>query len=338
MLTIDGSQGEGGGQIVRTALSLAMASGTAFRLDNIRAGRDKPGLLRQHLACVQVAKQLASARVLGDNVGSSSLVFEPHAMKGGVFDLAIGAAASIPLLLQTVIPPLLLAEHATRLTLAGTTHSAGAPTFEQIDETWLPLLARMGATIEVKLLRAGFQTAGGGKVTMRVERAKRLRPLTLDERGTITLRRVRATVANLPFEIADREVKHAVHLLSWPEDAGEARGVDADGPGNCVAITLGSEHVTAMFSAFGGPAITAEAMVERLVDDVRAHLVGEAPVGPHLADQLLIPMALAGSGSIVTGSPSSHARTTMALIEKFLPVEFTAEPIDDRRWRITVES
>ncbi len=338
MLTIDGGQGEGGGQILRTALSLAMVTGTPFRIDRIRAGRAKPGLLRQHLTCVHAAKEIAHAKVLGDSLGSTSLVFEPHAIKGGSFDFAIGSAGSTALVLQTVLPALLLADAPSRVTLSGGTHVPAAPTFEYLSEVFLPLLARMGVHAEIKLQRPGFYPAGGGRVHARIEPAKKILPLELSDGGEITLRRIRASVANLPFEIAERESANAVRLLSWPPETAEPRSMEGDGPGNLLAVTVGSEHVTEMFTGFGARGVSAEALVETTVREVRDYLVAKAPVGPHLADQLLLPMAMAGGGTFVTCAPSAHTRTSIAVIEKFLPVEIAAEPIDEPRWRITISS
>lgn len=338
MLSIDGSQGEGGGQILRTSLSLAMVTGTPFRIDKIRAGRTKPGLLRQHLTCVKAAAAICGAKVLGDNLGSTTLVFEPHAIKGGDYEFAIGSAGSTTLVFQTVLPALLLADAASRVTLSGGTHNPAAPTFDYLAEVFLPLLARMGAAVDVKLHRAGFYPAGGGKWHARLQPAKKLVPFDLEVAGAVTSRRVRAAVANLAFEIAEREARHAAHLLSWPPETAEPRPLDADGPGNVVAITIGHEHVTEMFTGFGIRGLSAEALVERTVGEARDYLVAGAPVGPHLADQMLLPLAMAGAGSFVTCAPTAHTRTNIAVIEKFLPVEIEATPFDEKCWKIAVTS
>lgn len=337
MLTIEGSDGAGGGQMLRLALALAMATGTAFRIDNIRAGRPKPGLLRQHISCIHAARDIADARLLGDHLGSQSLVFEPRAIKGGSSEHAIGAAATTHVLL-TLLPALLLATSPSRLVLSGGTHVPSAPTTDYLDEILLPLLRRMGVEIELKTIRAGFHPAAGGKVMMRVTPPRRLLPLSIEADEPTTVRRVRAVVANLPFEIAKREVAHALHLLSWPAEVGAAHGLEADGPGNVVAVTVGTSAAAEMFTGFGALGITGEAMVERTVASVRDHLVTRAPVGPHLAEHLLVPMAMAGSGSFVTVEPTAHTRAAIALIEKFLPVEIDAAPLGDRRWQVTIAS
>lgn len=338
MLTIDGSDGEGGGQILRTSLSLAMVTGMPFRIDRIRAGRKKPGLLRQHLTCVRAAEQISNARVTGAELGSKSLVFEPQEIRGGVFELAIGSAGSTTLVFQTVWPALIRAAEKSRVVLSGGTHNPSAPTFDYLAEVYLPLLRRMGLSIEAKLMRPGFYPAGGGRWQATVHPAGELMALFVEERGEIEDRQVRADVAGLPFDVATREIATATRLLSWPETAGTARTVDADGHGNVVSVTCRSAHVADMFVGFGTRDRSAETVAEGVVDEVRSYLIAGVPVGPHLADQLLVPMALCGAGAFVTQRPTAHTLSNIAVIEKFLPVEFTVEDLDADRFRISASA
>ena len=206
-ITIDGSEGEGGGQILRTALALSLVTGRPFRIDGIRAGRRKPGLMRQHLTAVQGAAQVSGARVSGGDLGSRTLSFEPSQVRGGEYRLAVGTAGSATLVLQTVLPALLLAREPSRLTLEGGTHNPYAPPFDFLARTFLPILRRMGASIDVRLEMHGFYPAGGGRFAVAIEPCAALGRLSLLERGATRVT-ARAIVASLPETIAKRELSH----------------------------------------------------------------------------------------------------------------------------------
>ena len=167
-IEIDGSFGEGGGQILRSSLTLSMITGRAFRIKNIRAGRAKPGLMRQHLTCVRAAAEMSGARVKGAEIGSQSLVFEPGAIKGGVYDFSIGTAGSTMLVLQTVLPALLMADAKSSVTLRGGTHNMNAPPYDFIEKAFFPVLRQMGAQVEASLKTYGFHPAGGGEVCVEI--------------------------------------------------------------------------------------------------------------------------------------------------------------------------
>ncbi|MFV0368541.1 MAG: RNA 3'-terminal phosphate cyclase [Hyphomicrobiaceae bacterium] len=338
MLTLDGSFGEGGGQIVRSALSLSMITGTPFRIECVRAGRKKPGLLRQHLTCVKAATRIASARVSGAELGATSFTFEPGAINAGVHEFSIGSAGSTTLVFQTIFPALMRADAPSRVTLKGGTHNPFAPTFDYLERVFLPLLARMGAAVEVKLYKAGFFPAGGGSWHALVQPARQLVPLMLDKSGPASNMYARADVANLPFEIAEREAQEAVRLMGWPAATTVVpRSVKADGHGNVLALEIWQGDIAEMFTSFGARELTSEQVAMEAADEARAFLASGVPVGPHLADQLLLPMALAGGGSFVTMRPTEHTATNIAVIEKFLPVEFTVEQLGgEDQWRISV--
>lgn len=336
MLTIDGSQGEGGGQILRTALSLSMITGTPFALKNIRAGRRKPGLLRQHLTCVTAAARISGAKVSGAEINSRTLSFEPGAIRSGEYEFAIGTAGSTTLVFQTVLPALLRADGPSRIVLKGGTHNPSAPTFDFLERAFIPLLARMGANVEIRLHRAGFYPAGGGAWHSRIEPVAKLGPLFLEGAGAVQARRIVADVANLPYDIAQREVREAARLLSWPEDTGVARTVKSDGPGNVLAIEIVHEHVTEIFTGFGERGRTAESVASDTAKQVSEYLSANVPVGPHLCDQLLLPLALAGGGAFVTGRPTEHTGSNISVIESFLDVNISLTDLGDRRCRVCV--
>lgn len=335
MITIDGSAGEGGGQVLRTALSLAMVTGKAFAIEKIRAKRSRPGLLRQHLTCVLAAEKICGATMTGGELGSTAVTFVPGPIKGGAYQFAIGTAGSTTLVFQTILPALLRANEPSQVLLSGGTHNTMAPSFDYLDRVFCPLLWRMGASAALRLRRPGYYPAGGGVWEAKIAPSQ-LVPLVIEEAGKRVSQRVRADVSVLPFSIAQREVATALKLLNWPDECGLARTVKADGHGNVVMVEVAHEHVTEMFTGFGETRVSAEEVAARVVDEVRDYLAVGAPVGPHLADQLLLPMALAGGGSFVTGALTEHARTNMDVIGRFLPVGFAVEQVDGKRRRVRV--
>ena len=325
MHQIDGSRGEGGGQVLRTSLALSMITGTPIRIVNIRARRSKPGLMRQHLTSVQAAAAVSGARVEGAAVGSREITFTPSSVRPGNYDFSIGTAGSTTLILQTVLPALILASGPSRLSLEGGTHNPLAPPFEFLDRAFLPLLRRMGPAVDAQLNRAGFYPAGGGSLSVTVDPVAKLQGLDLLERGEILNRRATVLLANLPGHIADREAKKLGELTSWDESATEIRRIESAGPGNAVLLELESENVTEVFTAIGEVGVAAEAVAEKAVREMRDYLKAGVPVGEHLADQLLLPLALAGSGSYRTLPLSLHARTQVELIPEFLEVRIEVE-------------
>jgi RNA 3'-terminal phosphate cyclase (ATP) len=330
MLTIDGSSGEGGGQILRTSLALSLVTGKPIRVVNIRAGRDKPGLMRQHLVAVQAAAQIGAARVTGAELGSKALTFDPGAVSPGTYTFSVGTAGSTTLVLATVLPALLLSEGGSSLTLEGGTHNPHAPPFDFLAKALLPLLARLGADVTATLERPGFYPAGGGRFTVRIEPAKEWRPLELLERGEIKNRRVTATVAGLPSAIAERELEAVREILGWDRDVcGKAVVKNAHGPGNVLTAVLESEHVTEVFTGFGEKGVSAERVAEQVAGEVQRYLDAGVPVSEHLADQLLLPLALARGGSFRTLPLSRHATTQIALLMQILGLEVKTEKVSD---------
>ena len=326
MLLIDGAQGEGGGQILRTALALSLVTGTPFRLERIRAGRPRPGLLRQHLTAVTAATEVGGADSEGAALGSTALLFRPGTVRAGAYRFSVGTAGSTGLVLQTVLPPLLLAAGPSTLVLEGGTHNPHAPPFDFLERAFLPLLARMGPRISVTLDRPGFYPAGGGQLTVTIEPVRALAPLTLLERGETRRRHARAMVANLSRRIATRELSMVQDKLGWSDGELETVSLGPDatrGPGNVLLLELESVHVTEVFTGFGEAGVRAETVAERATEAVREYLAAQAPVGPYLADQLLVPLALAGRGAFRTAPLTRHATTNIDVIRQFLDVPVT---------------
>lgn len=324
MIELDGAAGEGGGQILRTALTLSMITGQPFRIRDIRARRPKPGLMRQHLVAVQAAQQVSNARVTGAEVGASELAFVPGAIAAGDYDVAIGTAGSCTLVLQTVILALLHADQPSTIRISGGTHNAMAPPVQFLQRAWLPLLARMGARIAIDCERYGFYPAGGGVVTASIAPCARLAPIDCLERGALVEAYAEAFVAGIPASVAKRELAQVGAAFGWDKEQLRLRGLPAgQGPGNALLLTLAYEAHTEVVAAFGARGVTAEAVADRAVAEARAHIASGAAIGEHLADQLMLPLALAGGGSFSLAAVSGHSATNAAVIERFLPVSVT---------------
>lgn len=336
MLHIDGSEGEGGGQILRTSLALSMITGTPIRIRNIRAKRSRPGLMRQHLTSVQAAAQVSGAQVEGAAVGSMEITFTPSAVQPGEYSFAIGTAGSTTLIVQTVLPALLCAAGPSRISLEGGTHNPAAPPFEFLDRAFLPLVRRMGPRVEATLERAGFYPAGGGCLRVSVEPVGTLTGFNLLERGEIRERRATVVLANLPPHIGEREAREVAKLTNWEPSRIEIRRVDSAGPGNAIVLELESEALTEVFTAFGEVGVPAETVADKVVREMRRYLAAGVPVGEHLADQLLLPLALAGGGSYRTLLLSLHAKTQVDLIPRFLDVRIEVEDGEDRTCLVRV--
>ena len=319
MIEIDGSEGEGGGQILRSALSLSMCKQQAFRITNIRAKRDKPGLLRQHLTAVRAAAQICAAEVVGDEVGSLELTFRPGPIRAGDYQFAIGTAGSCTLVLQTVLIPLLTAAAPSRVRISGGTHNKASPPVDFLQRAYLPLLDRMGAKVELDLVRHGFYPRGGGEISATIVPVKKLSALSLMERGQRVSSYAEAYVAAVPVHVASRELELVGKMLNWPIDQLHIRGLSNDvGPGNALTLTIQHEAVTEVFTGFGEKAVSAEQVAKGAIDRARSYLSSPAAVGKHLADQLLLPMALGEGGEFTTLPVSQHFQSQVATIQMFL--------------------
>jgi len=338
VLVIDGSQGEGGGQVLRASLALSLVTGTPFRIEKIRAGRARPGLMRQHLTAVRAAAEVSSAEVSGDAIGSREVTFRPGPVAPGAYRFAIGSAGSVTLVLETVLPALMLAGAPSMLTLEGGTHNPLAPPFDFLERAFLPLLARMGPKVDIRLERHGFYPAGGGRFTAAIAPVPALRPLTLLERGAARAHTATALVAGLPGAIGVRELDVVAEGMGWDRAALRPRMLeDAHGPGNALVLDLAFEHVTEVVTGFGEKGVAAEAVARAVVAGAQAYLASEAPVGEHLADQLLLPLAISGAGRFRTVPPSLHTRTEIEVIRSFLPVRIEVEEISERMFEIRIE-
>ena len=336
MIIIDGSHNEGGGQILRTALTLSLATRTPFRIEKIRAGRKRPGLLRQHLTAVEAAQRVGAAEVRGAEINSQELTFVPQDLIAGDYHFSIGTAGSTTLVLQTVLPVLMLASKASSLTLEGGTHNPAAPPYDYIERVYVPSINRLGVQVRTELLAAGFFPAGGGKLKVAIEPPSELRALDLTNRGEICRRSGRALVANLPRGIAERELAVVEKKLGWDAASLSAETVPSHGPGNIVLLQVESENVTEIFTGFGERTVRAEVVADRVVSETRRYLAANVPVGEHLADQLLVPMALMKGGRFKTLPLSRHSQTNIDTIAKFMPAKIHVSPESNRSCTVEV--
>ena len=318
MIEIDGSEGEGGGQVVRNACALSLVTGTPFRVINVRGRREKPGLMRQHVTAIEAACTVGGAVCEGLTVGASEITFRPGRVAPGEYHFAVGTAGSTGLVLQTVLMPLAMADAPSRLVLEGGTHNMLAPPFDFIARSFLPVIGRMGPTVTAKLVRPGFYPAGGGRIEIDIVPAA-LQPIDCVERGAVISVSAMALVAGLPFEIAAREINTVRALLGWSERECCVRELpEEQGPGNILLLEAEYEHVTEVVSGFGKLGVSAEHVAKTAAARMAGYIASEAFAGPYLADQLLLPFALAGGGTFTTVKPSQHSLTAAAVIARFL--------------------
>jgi RNA 3'-terminal phosphate cyclase (ATP) len=337
LLEINGASGEGGGQILRSSLALALVTGTPFRIVNIRAGRKRPGLMRQHLTAVQAAAAVGQARITGAEVGSLELSFHPGAIRSGDYRFSVGTAGSATLVFQTVFPALALAGGRSSVTVEGGTHNPMAPPFDFMARAFLPLVSRMGPSSTAVLEQPGFYPSGGGRFRVSIEPARAFEKLVLLERGAIRSRRATAVVALLSRGIAERELARIRERLNWDPSMLHVESVaQAVGPGNVVSIEIESEQVTELFAGFGERGVSAERVGSGVADETAEYLAAGVPVGRHLADQLLLPMALGGGGAFSTLKPSGHTRTHAELLRTFLGCDIRVREEGNGAWRVEV--
>jgi RNA 3'-terminal phosphate cyclase (ATP) len=339
MLTIDGSYGEGGGQILRTALALSAVLNRPVLIEKIRAGRRNPGLQAQHLAGVMALGEISRAQVEGAAVGSTSLRFVPARIAHGAYRWDVGTAGAISLVLQAILIPLAFAPTASHIAITGGTHVPWSPPFPYVDQVLLPTLQSMGIRVSLRLGRWGFYPKGGGMVEGTIEPSN-LQPLTLTRRGSLTEVVGLSAVAGLPTRIAERQQQRALVRLS---SLGvpcriEISSVQAPSPGTVLFLLIKCEGGRAGFSSLGERGKPAERVSDEVCDQVFAYLEQEGTADPYLADQLLLPMALApGTSSMTTTRVTNHLLTNRWVVEQFLPGRVRIEGGVGQPGRVTVE-
>ena len=336
MKIIDGSQGEGGGQILRSTLALSMCTQTPVRIDNIRAGRKKPGLSRQHVTCVQASQAICEAEVSGAELGSQSLTFNPGKIQSGEYEFPISTAGSSCLVFQTVLPALLLAKHKSVIHLTGGTHNMMAPSVDFIQHCFVPALRLMNIQISTELKTYGFFPVGGGEWTATIEPISSVTPLKLVERGEIQQSAV-VTQANLERHIAERELQQVQKRLGLDDAALSINEVTAPCPGNILSIILKQADGTAeLIDSIGRIGLPAERVADNAINEAKRYLRSTAVVGEHLCDQLLLPMALGNGGRFTTLKPSLHTLTNIDVIKSFLDCDITVTELNPDCYEIQI--
>ncbi|MCO5194594.1 MAG: RNA 3'-terminal phosphate cyclase [Anaerolineae bacterium] len=343
MIFIDGSRGEGGGQLLRTTLSLAALTGTPCRVERIRAGRSKPGLRPQHLAVVRALALVCTAELEGDAIDSQTVVFRPKTppLAGTYFfDVADYAshgrsAGAVTLIFQALLWPLLFAAGPSQVTLVGGTHVPFSPPFHYVAEVARPAWAQFGCRFSAELQRWGWMSAGGGRMAATIEPVQRLTAMHFERQAVDTVRGI-AAVTNLPSHIPQRMANRAHNRLADRGVQSDIRPMRerGDGPGASIFLWLRQ----AGFAALGRKGVPADKVADSAVDDCCAFMDNPAAVDHHLADQLLIPMALAhGISSYTTREITLHTMTNLQLLQHILDIDYTVEGKIGRSGRVTVQ-
>ncbi|TVP88607.1 MAG: RNA 3'-terminal phosphate cyclase [Thioalkalivibrio sp.] len=328
MIRIDGTMGEGGGQVLRSSLSLSLLTGKPVQLTRIRAGRERPGLRFQHRMAVEAAARVGRARVEGVRVGAQELRFEPGAVCPGGYDFDIGTAGAVGLVLQTVLLPLALAAGRSTLTVIGGTHVPYSPSFHYLDWHWRVLLGHLGVRFELDMPFAGFYPPGGGELRARIPGDSEVGPAQWTDRGRLLHVRGLSAVALLPEEIAERQRARALRGLEHLDCpvAIAVESMPARSPGTVLALLAEFEHTQACFFALGARGKRAERVADEAVQDLVAFLATGAAVDRWAADQLLLPLAFANGASVLrTAEVTLHLLTQAELIPMFLPVRIRVD-------------
>ena len=323
-ICIDGRLGEGGGQILRTSLALAALLRQPVKLEHIRANRTNPGLKTQHLAGVLALAKITDAVVQGAHLHSTGLVFMPRTIKGGSYRFEISTAGAATMLLGAVLPPLLYASQFSEITITGGTHVPFSPPFQYVEQVFLPALQKLGGTVDVELTRWGFYPRGGGEIRLQVKPGHELQGVSLTKRGKLKELQLSAcSTDNLPAHIVQREIAHMETSLADYKDKlrSETLVCRTFSPGNFVFLKAVYENTAAGFSALGKRGKPAEEVAAETCRAFKGFDRTEATVDSHLADQLILYLALAhGDSFIRTEKVTSHLQTNIDIIKKFLPV------------------
>ncbi len=344
ILKIDGSYGEGGGQILRTALALSCVLKRPIEITNIRRSRKKPGLMPQHLTAVKAAATVSNAGVEGAELSSTKLRFSPGHLAGGeyFFDVSEkkGSAGSTSLILQTILLPLCFAEHRSSVAVIGGTHVPWSPSFHYLEYVFLPALSRLGVTAELTIEKWGWYPIGRGKVAATVNPQKEFLPLEIAERGKLVRVTGMSVVSNLPQDIAKRQRDQAHKMLS-------RKGIDADieiisapspGKGTFVFLLAEYEHITAGFDSLGAIGKRAEEVADEACRAFFEYIDAGGALDPHLADQIIPYLALAsGPSTFTTSRITQHLLTNIWVVKQFVDVEIHVEGKEGEQGRVRVQ-
>jgi RNA 3'-terminal phosphate cyclase (ATP) len=327
-IDIDGTIGEGGGQVLRSSLTLSLLTGRAVRLTRLRARRKRPGLAYQHRMAVQAAARIGGAHVEGDHLGSQDLYFAPGPVLAGDYHFDIGTAGASSLVLQTVLLPLALAPGPSQVVITGGTHVPMSPCFHYLDWHWRAMMSRLGIEFALDMAFAGFYPRGGGEIRARIPGGARIHGIDLRERGMLREIRGLSAVASLPGEIAVRQrdqVLRRLQGLDCPVTIA-LQDLPARSPGTVIVLLVLFTHSQACFFALGARGKRAERVADEAVDELLGWIATDGAVDRWMADQLLLPLALAGQPSVLhTGEVTLHLLTQADVIRAFLPAEISTD-------------
>jgi len=322
-IKIDGNLGEGGGQVLRSSLSLSLITNRPFTIVNIRKRRPKPGLMPQHLKAVEAAAAIGMARVKGADLGSQSLTFEPSGVKPGKYRFDIGTAGSTSLVLQTILLPLSFAGGDSTVTVIGGTHVPWSPCFHYLEWHWLHYMGKIGFRVELKLDKAGFYPRGGGCVCAVIHQAAEFQPIRLTHRGDLKKIRGVSAVATLDVNVAERQKVQAIKRLGGLSKEVEIEVIElrAASKGTFLLLIGEFEHSQCCFFALGALRKRAESVADEAVDEFLAFLASDGAIDHYLADQLVLPLALTrGASEMRTSKVTQHLTTNASIVEMFLPI------------------
>jgi RNA 3'-terminal phosphate cyclase (ATP) len=324
---IDGSIGEGGGQVLRTSLTLSCITGKRLHIENIRANRPKPGLGKQHVVCAEAAKEVCGARCSGTSIGSMTLDFEPGTVRSGNFYFDIGSAGSASLVMQTILPVLFTADKQSIVTVTGGTHNTWAPPFDFIRDSFLPAIAMAGFKSDCRLMQYGFYPAGGGKIVFDIQPCCNNSGDSIDLYEPIKEAKISAKIytSKLPVQIADKQRKLLLCSGLNIETIEHIDVTDSISAGNCIAIGIAGNNRRIIFTGFGAKGKPSEKVINEVTTEARDFLNSDAAIDHYLADQLLIYMAIRKKGRFTTNLLSKHLTTNIEVIKKFLPADFAIE-------------
>ena len=339
LIQIDGSYGEGGGQILRTALALSAILRKPFTISHIRSKRKNPGLQTQHLEAVEALARITEAQTEGVKFGSQNITFIPQKILSGDYQFEVRTAGSVTLLLQAIFLPLCFSKGISSVTLIGGTHVQWSPSFHYLSEVLLPTVERTGVSAEAAIEKWGFYPKGGGRIQLKINPVQELKPISLVDRGSLKKIRGISAISDLPRHVADRQKEQALKRIQRElQIDGEITILDnvhSNGPGSFLFLLAKYERVLAGFSSLGVRGKPAEKVADEAVDSLKDYLESDGCTDPHLTDQLVPFMALAkGNSSFTTTRITEHLLTNLWVIQHFLDVTISREGEAEARGRV----
>jgi len=336
IVEIDGSFGEGGGQILRSSLSLSMLLERPLMIKNIRAGREKPGLMRQHLTAVNAAAKICNAELKGAEISSLKLEFYPGKVKTGDYKFEIGTAGSTTLVLQAVLPVLIMADGESNIILGGGTHNQFSPPLDFLARSFFKQICKMGPEITVDVDKYGFFPIGGGRFSVNIKPVNKLKSLDVLSRGKNISKTAYSYSSGIDENIGQKEMRIVEEKLGWSKENCISQMVDSPRPGNVVMLIDENENTTELFTGFGKKHYPLKKITIDALKEYTDYIQCDVPVYKYLADQLIIPMALAGNGSFITSEPSLHTLTNIEVVKKFLGIKININKLNETQWKISI--